>query len=340
MDKCYNKLKRDSFGYGDPAGFRPLREAIAAYLKSFRAVNCTPEQVIITSGAQDAFDLIARVLLNPKAVVWVENPCYLSAKQIFASAEAKLVGVPVDENGLNLSAAPRSGRKPRLVYITPSHQFPLGVTMSLSRRLQLLEWAKKTQAYLLEDDYDSEFRYEDRPIPSLQGLDRDGRVLYIGTFSKTIFSALRLGCIVAPPDLAEVLTAVRALNGSHSPIIEQATLAEFINEGHLTRHIRRMRRLYSDRQDFLIAEIKKHLSGKLEIKRTGSAMHLIGWLPAAVNDEMVVRKAAEQGVKLVSVSSHSLTNWRRGGLVLGFTATNEEQMKQGVRKLARVLALD
>ncbi|MBA4182903.1 MAG: PLP-dependent aminotransferase family protein [Acidobacteria bacterium] len=335
--RCYQTLQRNRFGYGEPAGFYPLRESIAAYLKSARAVNCTPEQVIITNGAQHAFDLIGRILLEAKTEVWVENPCYFGARQAFQSVGAKLIPVPVDKNGFDLSAALKQSRNARMVYVTPSHQFPLGVTMSLSRRLQLLEWASKAGSWIVEDDYDSELRYAGRPLASLQGLDRDGRVLYIGTFSKMIFPALRLGCLVVPRDLVEIFTAVRALNGSHSALIDQATLAAFITEGHLARHIRRMRRLYEERQEILISEAKKHLKGKLEVKKSVSGMHLIGWLNDDVKDYSVAKKAAEFGVKVAAVSSHSFTKQERGGLILGYTAFNEEQIKKGVKQLAKAI---
>ncbi len=337
-NKVYRTLPRDCFGYGEPAGFYPLREAVAAHLKSSRAVNCSPEQIIITTGAQHAFDLIGRVLLEPGAEVLVENPGYVGAKQAFQSFEARLVPVPVDENGFDLSATPKKNLKARLACVTPSHQFPLGVTMSLARRLQLLEWARAAESWIVEDDYDSEFRYAGRPLASLQGLDRNGRVFYIGTFSKTIFPALRLGCLVVPEDLVEVFTAVRALNGSHSPLVDQATLAEFITEGHFARHIRRMRRLYEERQEILIAEAKKRLAGFLEIKKSISGMHVIGWLNEDVKDTIIAEKAAALGVKASAVSSYSLTNRKeRGGLVLGYTAINEEQIKKGIKKLTRVV---
>lgn len=337
-NKVYRTLPRDRFGYGEPAGFYPLREAAAAYLKSARAVNCSPEQIIITTGAQHAFDLIGRVLLERGAEVLIENPCYLGAKQTFQSFEARLVPVQVDENGFNSSATLEKNQKARLAYVTPSHQFPLGVTMSLSRRLQLLEWAQKTESWIVEDDYDSEFRYAGRPLASLQGLDRNGRVLYIGTFSKTIFPALRLGCLVVPPDLVEVFAAVRALNSSHSPLVAQATLAEFISEGHFARHIRRMRRLYEERQEILISEAKRYLAGKLEIKKSISGMHVIGWLNEGVKDTMAAEKAAGLGIKTSAVSSYSLTKWEKpGGLVLGYTAIGEKQIIKGIRQLARVM---
>ena len=337
--KCYDALRRYEFGYGDAAGFYPLREAIAAYLKSFRAVNCVPQQVIITNGAQHAFDLISKIFLEPGAKVLIEDPGYTSVKQAFQCSEAKFVPVPIDKNGFNLSAIKQSEENARLVYVTPSHQFPLGVTMSLARRLQLLEWAHRRESWIVEDDYDSEFRYAGRPLASLQGLDQHHRVFYVGTFSKTIFPALRLGCLVVPPDLIDVFTAVRALGGLQSPLIEQATLAEFINAGHYTRHLRQMRKLYQERQNILISEVKKHLAGRLEVHRSVAGMHLIGWLPDGVNDYAVAEKAMRFGIKTFPISSYWLNRKRqqRGGLILGYTAVNEEQIKKGIKQLAAAM---
>ena len=336
-NKSYRFLKRQNFGYGEPAGFLPLREAIATHLKSVRAVNCTPEQVIVTTGAQQAFDFIGRVFIESGAEVLMENPCYFGVKQSFQTFGAKFVPVQVDAEGFNIQTVLKKNQKARLAYVTPSHQFPLGVMMTLSRRLQLLEWAKQSDAWIIEDDYDSEFRYTGRPLPSLQGLDRSGRVLYVGTFSKTVFPALRLGCLVVPEDLIEIFTSVRAVSGSQSPLADQATLAEFISEGHFSRHIRRMRRLYEERQDILVSEIKKHLVGELEVKSLIAGMHVIGWLPEGADDKQIVERAAEAGIKTASVSSHSLTKQKRGGLILGYTAIGEKQIKSGVNKLASVL---
>jgi GntR family transcriptional regulator / MocR family aminotransferase len=339
VNKAYRTMARQAFGYGDPAGFAPLREAIASYLKSARAVDCAPEQVIITSGAQHAFDLIGKVFLEPKTKILVENPCYFGVKQAFQTFDAEFVPVPVDADGFNLSAVLKESKNARLAYVTPSHQFPLGQTMTLARRLQLLEWAKNADAWIIEDDYDSEFRYEGRPLPSLQGLSGGdaGRVLYIGTFSKTIFPALKLGCLVVPKDLVGIFTVVRAVSGANSPLIEQATLAEFINEGHFGRHMRRMRRLYENRQQMLVSEIKKHLADILEVENSISGMHVIGWLPDGVKDSAAVEKAAQFSIKTASVSALSLTPNQRNGLILGYTAINEKQIKKGVKQLAKAL---
>ena len=267
---------RSVLGYGDPQGFRPLREAVAAHLKSARGVGCTPEQVVITSGAQQALDLATRIFLAENDSVLIEDPCYQEVKNTFAAAGAKLIFVPVDNDGLNVAKIPECAEKPKLVYVTPSHQYPLGVTMSLPRRLALIEWAKLNNAWIIEDDYNSEFRYAGRPLSSLQGLDTAGRVIYVGTFSKTIFPSLRIGCAVIPPELIDVFTSARALNDVQSPAIDQAILTEFIAEGHFARHIRRMRKLYERRQQILIKECEKHLNGLLEVKKADAGMHLVG----------------------------------------------------------------
>jgi GntR family transcriptional regulator/MocR family aminotransferase len=278
-----------TLGYGESGGLRPLREAIAEHLRSARGVKCESEQVIVTNGAQQALDMISRVLLTPQDKILMEDPGYLGARDILAGSTAEIVAIPIDAEGIDLKRASHL-RNLRLAYVTPSHQFPLGGTMSLSRRLQLLEWARDREAWIIEDDYDSEFRYAGRPLASLQGLDRDGRVIYVGTFSKTIYPSLRLGCVVVPPDLVDIFTAARALSDLHSPLIDQSILAEFIAEGHYARHLRRMRTLYASRQEVLLAETERYLKGLLEIAKADAGMHLIGWLPAGVDDQNVSRQ--------------------------------------------------
>lgn len=328
---------RELLGYGDPAGYRPLRESIAAYLKSARAVRCETDQVIVVDGAQQALDLVARVLLDRGDAAWVENPCYLGTRGAFLSAGAKLVPVPVDDEGFNLSAALKRNKRARLVYITPSHQFPLGMTMSLSRRLALLEWANRSGAWIIEDDYNSEYRYSGRPLASLQGLDRTGRVIYIGTFSKTIFPSLRLGCMVVPQNLVDVFAGARALTDRHSSTIDQAVLTDFINEGHFARHIRRMRVLYEERQKVLVTAAERELSGLLDVSPAAAGMHLVGWLPEGVSDKAAAESAARHRVKTAPLSAYSLEPLSRGGLVLGYTSLNARQIRDGVLRLAKAL---
>lgn len=329
---------RELLGYGDPAGYRPLRETIAAHLRSTRAVQCDADQVIIVAGSQQAVDLTARILLDPDDVVWVEDPCYPGARNALLAAGAKVVSIPVDDEGFDLATALQRSGKARLVYVTPSHQFPLGVTMSLSRRLMLLEWARRSGALIIEDDYNSEFRYAGRPLASLQGLDDDGRVIYVGTFSKTIFPSLRLGCIVVPKGLIEAFTAARALVDRHSPSLDQAMLADFIDEGHFTRHIRKMRSLYAERQHVLVEAAQKYLPGLLEVAPAAAGMHLVGWLPSKISDRAASEKAASCGVEAAPLSAYSANLLQRGGLVLGYAAVNAQQIKTGVRRLAQALS--
>lgn len=329
---------RELLGYGNPAGYRPLREAVAAHLQSTRAVQCEADQVMIVGGAQQALDIVTRVLLDPGDTVWAEDPCYLGARGALFSAGAKIVPVPVDEEGFALSAALQLDQQARLVYVTPSHQYPLGVTMSLSRRLALLEWASRARAWIVEDDYNSEFRYAGRPLASLQGLDREGRVIYVGTFSKTIFPSLRLGCLVVPRDLIDVIAAARSLADRQSATIDQAVLTDFIGEGHFARHVRRMRVLYEERQNILVAAAKRELSGLLDVSPAQAGMHLVGWLPKNTSDKVASESAARHRVKAAPLSAYSLELLPRGGLVLGYTGLNARQIKDGVRRLAQALA--
>lgn len=322
---------------GDLAGFYPLREAIAAHLKSSRGVNCKPEQVIITAGAQQSLSLISAVFLEPNDEVWIEDPGYTSARSLFALSRTKLIPVPVDEDGLSIKAAFGQSKNPKLIYVTPSHQYPLGVTMSVTRRLSLIETARATGAWIIEDDYDSEYRYSGHPLASLQGLDQNGRVLYVGTFSKTIFPSLKLGCMVVPPDLVDVFTAARMLSGAHSPLIEQAILSEFIAEGHFARHVRRMRTLYEERQKILIDEVKRNLEGLLEMKADDAGMHLVGWLPDNFDDREASQKAVAENISLMPISDHCINEYPRKGLVFGYAAFNEKQIQGGIARLSEVL---
>jgi GntR family transcriptional regulator/MocR family aminotransferase len=328
---------RELLSYGDPAGYRPLRASIAAHLQSTRGVQCDVDQVIIVAGSQQALDLTTRVLLNPGDVVWVEDPCYPGARNALLAAGAQVVPVPVDSDGFDIAAGLKRHRTARLVYVTPSHQYPLGVTMSLSRRLALLEWARQSGTLIVEDDYNSEFRYSGRPLASLQGLDKNGGVIYVGTFSKTTFPSLRLGCMVVPRDLTDVFMAARALIDRHSPSIDQAILTDFIEEGHFARHIRRMRSLYAERQALLVAAAASELAGLLEVKPAAAGMHLIGWLPKGVSDKAASEQAACYQVEAAPLSAYSSKPLERGGLTLGYTAVNPKQIKDGARRLARAL---
>jgi GntR family transcriptional regulator/MocR family aminotransferase len=336
--KYYKNPPRKLLGYGDPQGFAPFREAVAAHLKSARGVNCSAENIIITSGAQQALDLTARIFLSSKDSVLIENPCYIEAKSLFAATGANVIPVEIDEEGFDAAKIPNSGKNAKLVYVTPSHQYPLGVTMSLARRLALLEWAKNQNAWIIEDDYNSEYRYAGRPLASMQGLDKTGRVIYIGTFSKTIFPSLRLGCAVVPPELVEIFTTSRALTDVHSSLAEQTILAEFIAEGHFSRHLRRMRKLYEQRQQILIENCEKHLKDFLQIEKNDAGMHLVGWLSEDFSDKEIAKKALGNNLKLAAVSDYFVDKKSsRNGLILGFTAFDEKQIIEGVTNLKQIL---
>ncbi|MCB0197892.1 MAG: PLP-dependent aminotransferase family protein, partial [Anaerolineae bacterium] len=271
-------LPMSNFGYGDAVGYRPLREAIAAYLGAARGVRCDADQIIVVAGTQQAISLAAQILLDPGDKVWMEDPGYVDARMALLGVGVEPVPVPVDAEGLSLRAGQKAAPDARLVYITPSYQYPLGIRMSLRRRLRLLEWANRHNAWILEDDYDSEYRYAGRPLAPLQGLDQAGRVIYIGTFSKVLLPSLRLGYMVAPHDLVDAFAAALTLAIRCLPIIPQAVLTDFFSEGHFARHVRRMRTLYAERQALLVEQVRQHLAGRLDISPGDAGLHLIAWL--------------------------------------------------------------
>lgn len=327
---------RQLSGYGDAAGYLPLRKAIAHHLRSTRGVNCEERQVIVTNGTQQAVFLITQLLLSRADPVWLEDPCHLGTSDVMSAFGIDVRSVPVDDEGFDIERARKMRKPAKMIYLTPSRQFPLGMTMSLQRRLSVLEWAKENDAWIIEDDYDSEFRYSGRPLPALQGLDRGGRVLYVGTFSKTLFPGLRLGCVVLPPDLVRVFSAARTLNDMHAPMLEQLALADFIGEGHFERHVRRMRTLYRTRQAVLVGEVEKNLGRFIEIAPSDAGMHLIGWLPKGVDDREVSRAVTEAGLRAGAVSRYAKRRLERGGLMLGYTAFNEREIVDGVKRLRQV----
>lgn len=322
--------------YGDPAGYGRLREAVAAYLAAARGVRCAAAQVIVVAGSQQGLDLAARLLLDPGEQAWVEDPGYVGARGALGAAGAALVPVPVDAEGLDVAAGARLAPGARLAYVTPSHQFPLGVTMSLPRRLALLAWARDAGAWVLEDDYDSEYRYAGRPLAALQGLDGGGRVIYIGTFSKVLFPALRLGYIVVPPALAGAFAAARALADRSPPGVEQAILADFIEEGHFARHIRRTRARYAERREALV-EAARPLAGRLDVAPATAGMHTVGWLPPGADDRAASRAAAARGISAMPLSAYAARPLARGGLILGYSAFTPEQIRSAVGQLHQAL---
>ena len=328
-------------GHAATAGDETLRNAITAYVTSSRGVRCTPDQVLIVSGAQQALDLAARVLVEPGDAVWMEDPGYVGARAALAGAGAKVIPVPVDDEGMNIVAAERLAPGARLAYVTPSHQFPLGTIMSASRRLALLTWARRVGGWVLEDDYDSEIRYSGRPIPCLQGLDTErggaGRVLYIGTFSKTLAPALRLGYLIVPDELVGVFRAARAVSGGHSPTVDQGVLADFIGEGHYVRHVRRVRALCAERQQALLSAAASEIGEAMQLAPDAAGLHMVGWLPPRESDQRATEAAAREGVDVTPLSRYSAVKPARGALLLGYAAFDEGEIREGVRKLARAL---
>ena len=323
--------------YQNAQGYPRLREAIAAHIGISRGVHCSPEQVILTAGSQGALDLVARVLLDPGDLAWVEDPGYFGARWALLAAGAKLIPVPVDQAGIDVKAGRHICPDARLAVVTPSHQFPTGVTMSLSRRLALLEWSREAQTWIIEDDYDSEYRFSGRPLEALQGLDRARRVIYIGTFSKVLFPSLRLGYMVAPPELIEGFTAARRFIDVHPPMLEQLALADFIVEGHFARHLRKMRLLYLERRNALVDALKRELGDIVDVDVPEAGMHLVAWLPPGVSGQAVVRTATAKDLHILTISQFSPRLLQRDGLMLGFASASPEELRAGVQTLALAL---
>ncbi len=326
-----------ALGYGDPSGFAPLREAVAEYARAGRGAHCSSDQVIVVSGSQQGVDLAARVLLDPGDEVWMEDPGYPGARAALVAAGARPVPVPVDDQGSVVEEGRRRAPHARLAYVSPSHQFPLGVTMSAARRLALLRWAADARAWVLEDDYDSEFRYDARPLACLQGMDADGRVIYVGTFSKTLVPALRLGYLIVPEGLVDAFRMARSVVDRHSPVVDQAALADFLAQGHFARHVRRMRRIYAERQEVLLAACRERLGDRLELEPRPAGMHLVGWLGPGRDDEQASAAAARDGVEAAPLSRYALERPPRGGLLLGYAGYQPRAIAEGVDRLAGAL---
>lgn len=324
------------FGYEIGIGLPALREAIAAYAGAARGVVCSAEQVIVTVGAQAALDLAARMLLDPGDPVWVEDPGYLGARGALAGAGATLVPVPVDEEGLDVEAGIERHAAPRLVYVTPSHQFPLGATLSLQRRLALLDHAGRCGAWIVEDDYDSEYRYQGRPIPSLQGLDRTGTVIYMGTFAKTLFPALKIGYLIVPEHLVDAFATAIRISGHVPPAAMQAALADFIGEGHYGGHVRRMRALYAERRAIVLDAIGNELSPWLKAAPGEGGLQLSAFLPEDADDRRLAAAAMEAGIHASPLALYRLEQGRPG-LYMGYASVPEAELKRAAAKLAGVL---
>jgi GntR family transcriptional regulator/MocR family aminotransferase len=314
-------------------GLAPLREALADHLRTVRSVRCTADQIMIVSGSQQALALASRALIERGDAVWVEDPGFSGARDALSLAGARLIPVPVDDDGLDVAAGIARGAGVRAAYITPSHQYPLGTIMSAPRRLQLLDWARRRGAWLLEDDYDSEYRYDNQPIASLQGLDTDRRVIYIGTFSKVLFPALRVGYLVIPPDLVARFRRVReAMDNSPAPLF-QIVLHDFLRDGHFARHIRRMRGIYAERRRVLVAALTRELGDTVRIAGDHAGMHVVVLLPPGARDHDIAVRAAARGISVIPLSSCYVSTRPRAGLLLGYGTTRVSDIAEAVRRL-------
>ena len=337
--RFWRKPSPERLGYGDPAGDAQLRELVAAYLRNSRGLHCDPEQIVITCGAQQAISLCAQLLVDPGARVAIENPGYRAAGHAFAAAGAELCGVAVDRDGLDVAALEQV-QDCRLAYITPSHQYPTGVTLSLARRLALLEWAERQDGWIIEDDYDGEYRYSGTPLAPLAALDRQGRVIYVGTFCKIAFPALRLGYLVLPPALAPVFAQRRALDMRNSEIGTQVVMAEFIAGGHFQRHIRRMRAAARSRRDALLRAWPAAIPGCAALPAVEAGLHLCVRVDSLQREAELVAAAVAVGVEVTPLSGYWLADSdvpadQRAGLVLGFAAVPEAQIAEAVQALCK-----
>jgi GntR family transcriptional regulator/MocR family aminotransferase len=333
--RFWRKPPFETLLYGDAAGYAPLRVAVAQHVRMARGIECGAEQVIIVEGSQQGLDLATRLVVDSGDEVWVEDPGYGGARAAIESAGAELVPVPVDEEGLDVAMGRRQAPTARAAYVTPSHQYPLGVALTAARRLALLEWAREADAWIIEDDYDSEYRYSSAPLPSLRTLDVDGRVIYVGTFSKTLFPALRMGYVIVPAHLVDAFRAARGVSGRHAPGVQQAVLAAFLDGGHYALHIRRMRALYQERRAALLDHGRARI-GYLDFKPHDGGMHVLARLTLPVADHAIAAQAQRAGIELTPVSAFSVKQ-RQEGLLLGFAGYPRERIALACDQLARVM---
>lgn len=328
MTRHLREAKSDVFDYTDyVAGYPPLRAEIASYVSRMRAVRATAEQVVVVNGSQQSLDLCARLLLSPGDEVSFENPGYQGARRIFEAAGARLRPLNVGAEGIELGDLRRTAR---LVYVTPSHQFPTGISMSLATRLELIAWAKRTGAVLVEDDYSSEYRYSGPPLPSLQGLAADVPVIYIGTFSKVMFPGLRIGYMIAPPELVKVIARVKWLQDRNTAVLEQKALCDFMREGHLERHIRRMRRLYGARREALVSALDRYFGNGVRALGDAAGMHLM----AKFDDPDVARRGERNRVRLLRSDAYYLTEPPGNEFLFGFSSVAERTIREGIKRIA------
>ncbi|CAM5768825.1 GntR family transcriptional regulator [Labrys miyagiensis] len=324
----------EHFHYGDARGTRALRDAIAAYLRTARGVRCDPEQIIVTTGTMHGMDLVVRSVIRPGDAAWIEDPCYGKARTILKAAGARLVGVPVDGEGIDPAQGTIACSKARLAYVTPSHQFPLGVAMSMRRRLALLEWARRNDGWIIEDDYDSEFRFSGPPLACLQGMDDGDRVAYLGTFSKVLFPGMRIGYAVVPRALLAAVLRLRIQSDRQPPTLAQGAIADFLDQGHFAAHLRRVRRRVQSARDRLVAGLRR---GGLEVDVPEQGLHLVAGLPSSFDDRALAIAAREADVGALPLSPLHVDAPQRQGLILGFSGFDGEVLAEAAERLCRLL---
>lgn len=333
VDQRLRSMTIGQLDYGDTAGFAPLRQAIAELVEQARGTRCDPEQVFVVAGAQRGLQTLATSLLDHDDRVWLEEPGYNGARSALMAAGARIVPVRVDDEGLDVAAAVKRWPDARLAYVTPSNQFPLGVPMSLPRRFALLNWAAAVGAWIVEDDYDGEFRYGTRPLQSLHGLDSDGRVIYLGTFAKSMFPALRLGFLIVPSDLRDAFSGARRAADVHPPLLEQTALTDFIAGGHYARHIRRMRGIYRERLEALTDAADARCAGVLRLRPVQTGLHAVADL-LGVDEDRVCAEARERDIEVSPLGLYFTGRPTLRGLVLGFASTHPDAIRRGMEKLA------
>lgn len=335
--RVLRRAPRSLYGHGHVAGYPPLQRAIAEYVGASRGVRCAPEQVLVTTGAQQALDLIGRLLIDPGDALWMEDPGYPGALHALRFAGARIVAVNVDGDGMQVALARKLAPRARLAYVTPANQFPTGVTMSADRRMELLNWAAESGAWIVEDEYDAEYRYSGRPVAALQSLDRSGSVIYVGTFTKMLFNALRLGYLVLPERIVSAFERARSLMDRHPPTLDQAVLAEFITEGHFGHHVRRMRQIYAERLSVLTEAARQELTGVADVTVAAAGMRTTAWLKQEASDKAAADRAARLGLEVTPVSAFSIKQQPQPGLILGFAGCSPAELRRGVSTLARAL---
>jgi GntR family transcriptional regulator/MocR family aminotransferase len=334
LARALRALAKTPAAYVEAHGRPLLREAIANHVSFARAVACSADDVVVTGGTQQAFDLLARILVTPgRTTVALEDPGYLPLRAAFAASGANIVPVPVDSEGLVVERLPPEAR---VICVSPSHQFPLGVAMSMRRRAELLTFARNNGAVVIEDDYDGEFRYGATPRDALKTLDRSGSVFYVGTFSKSIFPGIRLGFIVSPHWAHRVLMTAKQCADWHSPVLEQDALASFISEGHMARHVRKMRKIYSERRELVVSGIQTHFSQWLEPIPASSGLHLTAISRSSVDIDSIVRSARQRNMDVRSLRTFFAGGNSSDGLVLGYGATPPEGLTAGLLQLRRL----